>query len=113
MNYVEGWFHIFRESSNFAGKPEGMDAHFDRVIDAAQTRDLPESAKLDYFNAMVSDKERIEYGNDRYEAGMEKGIEKGMEKKNLELAAKFKSLDTPLEIIAKATGLSIEQIKAL
>lgn len=105
MNYVEGWFHIFRESSNFAGKPEGMDAHFDRVIDAAQTRDLPESAKLDYFNAMVSDKERIEYGNDRYEAGMEK--------KNLELAAKFKSLDTPLEIITKATGLSIEQIKAL
>lgn len=117
MNYVEGWFHIFRESSNFAGKPEGMDAHFDRVIDAAQTRDLPESAKLDYFNAMVSDKERIEYGNDRYKAGMEKGIEKGIEKgmemKNLELAAKFKSLDTPLEIITKATGLSIEQIKAL
>ena len=42
MDYVEGWFHIFRKSSNFVGKPIGMDKHFDRVVEAAEIQKLPE-----------------------------------------------------------------------
>ena len=38
MNYVEGWMHIIRESSTFAGKPEGMNARFDRVVEAARLK---------------------------------------------------------------------------
>ena len=63
-------------------------------------------------------KEGLEKG---MEKGMEKGIEKGMEKgikegekkKGLEIAKKLLAYNTPLEIIANSTGLSIEEIKKL
>lgn len=73
MDYVEGWFHILRKSSNFAGKPKGMDKHFDRVVEAAEIQKMPEDNKMDYFKAMISDKERLEYGEDRFNVGKSAG----------------------------------------
>lgn len=109
MNYIEGWFHILRESSNFVGRPEGMDGHFDRVVEAAQVSKLPENERMDYFNAMVTDNERLAYGNDRYNAGLEKG--KAEEKKAT--AKNFRDLGVDIAVIAQATGLSEEEIRAL
>lgn len=58
---------------------------------------------------------------DSYEKGVEEGMEKGMEKgmkegekkKGLEIAKKLLAYNTPLDIIANSTGLSIEEIKKL
>ena len=58
---------------------------------------------------------------DGYKDGLEKGMEKGMEKglkegekkKSLEVAKKLLAYNTPLDIIANSTGLSIEEIKKL
>ncbi len=51
------------------------------------------------------------------EKGIEKGIEKGMQKgkkeEKISSAKNFKALGVDLEIIAKATGLSIEEVKKL
>lgn len=105
MDYVEGWFHILRKSSNFAGKPKGMDKHFDRVVEAAEVQRIPEDNKMDYFKAMISDKERLEYGQDRYEAGARK--------KALTAAKKMKSLGMSSEVISIVTELSMEEIETL
>ena len=126
MDHVESWLHIFRESANFAGRPEGMDKRFDGVVEAAKMQALPESEKMDYFKAMLSDKERLEYGEDRFAAGKEEGraegraegreeglaegMEKGMEKKAFEVAAKLSKMGLSLSDIAAATGLSEEEI---
>ena len=45
--------------------------------------------------------------------GLEEGLAKGREEQNLETARNLKSLGVPAEIIAKATGLSAENIEKL
>ena len=47
------------------------------------------------------------------EKGMEKGLKEGEKKKSLEVAKKLLTYNTPLDIIANSTGLSIEEIKKL
>ncbi|MBO4476382.1 MAG: Rpn family recombination-promoting nuclease/putative transposase [Bacteroidales bacterium] len=85
MNYIEGWMHIIRESSTFAEKPEGMDERFDRVVEAARLQKVPENDKMDYFKAMVSDNERLEYGEDRYAEGRAEGARE----KQIEIALRM------------------------
>ena len=47
------------------------------------------------------------------EKGIAKGIEKGEKKRNKEIALNLLAYNTPIDIIAKSTGLSIEEIKNL
>ena len=47
------------------------------------------------------------------ETGMAQGMEKGMEKKSIEIALNLKAIGTPLEVIAQATGLSVDEIELL
>ena len=42
--------------------------------------------------------------------GLAKGREEGREERNLEVAINFLQLGTPCEIVAKATGLSLEDV---
>ena len=45
--------------------------------------------------------------------GLEEGLSKGREERNLEVAINFLQLGTPCEIVAKATGLSLEEVAKL
>ena len=45
--------------------------------------------------------------------GLAKGREEGREERNLEVAINFLQLGTPCEIVAKATGLSLEDVAKL
>ena len=45
--------------------------------------------------------------------GLEEGLSKGREERNLEVAINFLQLGTPCEIVAKATGLSMEDVTKL
>ena len=47
------------------------------------------------------------------EDGRKEGREEGREEKNLENAKNFKDLGVAVDIISKATGLSIEEIEKL
>ena len=47
------------------------------------------------------------------EEGLEEGLAKGREERNLEVAINFLQLGTPCEIVAKATGLSMEEVAKL
>ena len=57
---------------------------------------------------------QIEYAKEiSLEEGLAKGREEGREERNLEVAINFLRLGTPCEIVAKATGLSIEEVAKL
>ena len=45
--------------------------------------------------------------------GREEGLSKGREERNLEVAINLLRLGTPCEIVAKATGLSMEEVAKL
>ena len=45
--------------------------------------------------------------------GLEEGLSKGREERNLEVAINFLQLGTSCEIVAKATGLSAEEVAKL
>ena len=45
--------------------------------------------------------------------GLEEGLAKGREERNLEVAINLLQLGTPCEIVAKATGLSLEEVAKL
>ena len=45
--------------------------------------------------------------------GLEEGLEKGREERNMEVAINFLKLGTPCEVVAKATGLSLEEVTKL
>ena len=45
--------------------------------------------------------------------GLEEGLSKGREERNLEVAINLLQLETPCEIVAKATGLSLEEVAKL
>ena len=57
---------------------------------------------------------QIEYAKKTsLEEGLAKGREEGREERNLEVAINFLRLGTPCEIVAKATGLSMEDVVKL
>ena len=57
---------------------------------------------------------QIEYAKETgLEEGLAKGREEGREERNLEVAINLLQLGTPCEIVAKATGLSVEEVLKL
>ena len=57
---------------------------------------------------------QIEYAKEiSLEEGIAKGRKEGREERNLEVAINFLQLGTPCEIVAKATGLSVEEVAKL
>ncbi len=57
---------------------------------------------------------QIEYAKETgLEEGLAKGREEGREERNLEVAINLLQLGTPCEIVAKATGLSLEDVAKL
>ena len=53
---------------------------------------------------------QIEYAK---ETGLEEGLAKGREKERKAIAINLIQLGTPCEIVAKATGLSLEEVAKL
>ena len=57
---------------------------------------------------------QIEYAKKTsLEEGLAKGREEGREERNMEVAINFLKLGTPCEVVAKATGLSLEEVTKL
>ena len=51
--------------------------------------------------------------NERERKGLEQGRAEGEAQKQREIAKNFKNSGVPLDLIAKNTGLSVEEIKGL
>ena len=87
---------------------------YTRIFSACEIAGFPEDKRIKYEQEMNDEKRlRSEYNTARrmgLEEGLEKGREEGREEARLESARKLKQMGAATEIIAEATGLSIEEI---
>ena len=82
---------------------------FKRLAENADSKSLTKEEQEKYDNSMM-----VMWDNYAvYKHAEEKGIEKGMEKGRKEIALNLLTYNTPIDVIAKSTGLSIEEIKKL
>ena len=82
---------------------------FKRLAEIADSKTLTKEEQEKYDNSMM-----VMWDNYAvYKHAEEKGIEKGMEKGRKEIALNLLTYNTPIDVIAKSTGLSIEEIKKL
>ena len=83
---------------------------YTRIFSACEIAGFPEDKRIKYEQEMNDEKRlRSEYNTAR-RMGLEEGLEKGREEARLESARKLKQMGVAAEIIAEATGLSIEKI---
>ena len=83
---------------------------YTRIFSACEIAGFPEDKRIKYEQEMNDEKRlRSEYNTAR-RMGLEEGLEKGREEARLESARKLKQMGVASEIIAEATGLSIEEI---
>ena len=82
---------------------------FKRLAEIADSKILTKEEQEKYDNSMM-----VMWDNYAvYKHAEEKGIEKGIEKGRKEIALNLLTYNTPIDVIAKSTGLSIEEIKKL
>ena len=83
---------------------------YTRIFSACEIAGFPEDKRIKYEQEMNDEKRlRSEYNTAR-RMGLEEGLKKGREEARLESARKLKQMGVASEIIAEATGLSIEEI---
>ena len=67
-----------------------------------------------YYDYEESHKQDLEASYDTgLERGIEQGLEQGSKQKELEIAKKLLSQNISVEVISEATGLTVEEIRAL
>ena len=106
---VEVWFDILQNMSNFATRPESYGKKYDSIFESSLQSPIPEKEKLQYFRSMFDDDIRSYLTDeDRQEI-----FTQGVEAEKIEMAKALKELDVSVDKIAKASGLSPEEISAL
>ena len=110
---------------------------FKRLAEIADSKSLTKEEQEKYDNSMMVMWDNYAVYKHAEEKGMEKGIEKGrkegkeegkeegrkegieegivksVKKRNKEIALNLLAYNTPIDVIAKSTGLSIDEIKKL
>lgn len=103
---VEKIGYALANMGNFEKRPDGfVGEFFDLLFNSADLSTFAPEEKIKYANDMTTErdiKNQIDFARD-----------KGREENNLAVAKKLKELDTPWDVIAQATGLTLEQIEAL
>lgn len=113
---LDRWFYLLKNMSRMERMPLYFDRRvFQMVFQIAEVSKLTKEERMLYEKSL---KEKRDYQNVLAHAerkAMEKGIEQGKEKgaslKAFETARKLKALGVPVEVISKATDLSIKDIE--
>ena len=106
---VEEWFYILKRMTTFAEVPEGMDGRFAPLLETARTRQLPETEKLHYLRAMISEEEKEDIAKFYRAEGRAEGLEQG----KMEVARQMKKMGLSIAQIVQASGLPEEVVKGL
>ena len=96
---------------------EALDKIFKKLAEYADSKTLTKEEQEKYDNSMMvmwDNYAVYKHAEEKgLKKGMEKGIEKGEKKRNKEIALNLLTYNTPIDVIAKSTGLSIDEIKNL
>ena len=88
---------------------EALDKVFKKLAEYADSKSLTKEEQEKYDNSMM-----VMWDNYAvYKHAVEKAYKKGEKKVSKEIALNLLTYNTPIDVIAKSTGLSIEEIKKL
>ena len=121
MSPVEEWFDLLRNMHNFAVKPDHINKRFYRILDACYQPGLNDLEQTQYLRAMLTEDEKQSIGRAYYEDGFLDGLEQGEARGKAEgkadalreTARTLRKMNLSTADIAKATGLTAEEIEAL
>ena len=95
-------------------RPDGLDAAiFRKLFEVAEFVALPAEQRKKYIAKMTTERDIINQIAYAREKGLEEGKAEGKVEAKLQMAKDLRSNGVSLEIIAKCTGLSAEEIEAL
>lgn len=125
-NILERFYYCLRYMGYLKERPAELQQEiFQKLFTAANVATMSKEELKEYQQEMKTERDinSIKWTAEMrgMERGMEKGMKKGLEKgrkegrqeQAIQIARNFKSDGIPHEVIAKNTGLSIEQIEKL
>lgn len=119
---TDKWFFLLRNLPRLLDRPVALrDRIFSRIFDVVDFKSLDINDQLNYDFRMETWRDielQRQYAREQgVEEGLAKGISegmvKGMENARMTIAANLLRIGTPVETIAKATGLSTDEVLAI
>ncbi len=86
---------------------------FCHVLSSAEINKFAPKERSEYIKQMITIRDIVNQMATAEEKGLTKGIEQGIEQGRRDTIRKFMAAGASKELIAAATGLSIEEIEAL
>ena len=116
--FLDCWIYNLKHMETLEQMPfEAQHKIFKRLAEIADSKTLTKEEQEKYDKSrrvMWHNSAAYKHAEDKgTKKGMEKGIEEGVKKRNKEIAVNLLTYNTPIDVIAKSTGLSIEEIKNL
>ena len=116
--FLDCWIYNLKHMETLEKMPfEAQHKIFKRLAEIADSKSLTKEEQEKYDNSMMVMWDNYAVYKHAEEKGIKKGIEKGIEKgekkRNKEIALNLLAYNTPIDVIAKSTGLSIDEIKKL
>ena len=92
---------------------EALDKIFKKLAEYADSKPLTKEEQEKYDNSMMVMWDNYAVYKYAVEKAYKKGYEEGKKRVSKKIALKLLAYNTPIDVIAKSTGLSIEGIKKL
>ena len=112
------WMFVLKNLATLLDRPAALQERvFKRLFETAEIARFSESEMRDYEESLKNLRDLGNVLNTAKEEGRkegrEEGIEEGEKRKSMEMALRMREDGMPLEVIAKYTGLSVEEIQNL
>lgn len=115
---IDQWCFSLKNMGGLEEQPQDFDeTSFSNLFRASEIAQFDETKRINYDTERMTERD---YQHDLYfsrkegrEEGREEGLKQGRDEAKLEDAKNLKELGVSVDVIAKATGLSIEVIEAL
>ena len=108
--FLDCWIYNLKHMETLEKMPfEAQHKIFKRLAEIADSKSLTKEEQEKYDNSMM-----VMWDNYAvYKHAVEKAYKKGEKKVSKKVALKLLAYNTPIDVIAKSTGLSIDEIKKL
>ena len=112
------WMFVLKNLATLLERPAALQERvFKRLFETAEIARFSESEMRDYEESLKNLRDLGNVLNTAKEEGRKEGrkegIEEGEKRKSMEMALRMRDDGMPLEVIAKYTGLSVEEIQNL
>ena len=108
------WMFVLKNLATLLDRPAALQERvFKRLFETAEIARFSESEIRDYEESLKNLRDLGNVLNTAKEEGRKEGIEEGEKRKSMEMALRMRDDGMPLEVIAKYTGLSVEEIQNL